>query len=303
MTHPINKHARLALLVIVLIVAPAFAQGQSSAATQEADALFQSRKWADAARAYEAITKVEATNGRAWYRLGASLHGLGHYAKAVEAYQKALGISQAPLIMYNLACSYARLNDKEKAFEWLSKALQAGFAQVALLKTDDDLASLRSDARFSETLALADKLTHPCSYVPEYKQFDFWVGEWNVQNRGQQAGTNSVQRILDGCVLLENWTSASGGTGKSFNFYDASTGKWQQTWVDSTGNVLNLNGEYKDNALRFTGETRSQRGVKTMHHLTFFNLGPERVRQLWEQSTDDGKTWNVVWDGTYIRQL
>jgi tetratricopeptide (TPR) repeat protein len=302
MKHPINGRARLALLVMVLSFSAALAHGQSPSSTQEADALFQSQKWADAARAYEAITKVEATNGRAWYRLGVSLHGLGRYAQAVEAYQKALGINQAPFVMYNLACSYARMNDKEKAFEWLSKALQAGFAQVGLLKTDADLASLRADARFSETLALADKLTRPCSFAPEYKQFDFWVGEWNVQNRGQQAGTNSVQRILDGCVLLENWTSASGSTGKSFNFYDASTGKWQQTWVDSTGNVLNLNGEYKANALRFTGETRSRTGTRTMHHLTFFNLGPDRVRQLWEQSTDDGKTWNVVWDGTYIRK-
>ncbi|HEX8137262.1 MAG TPA: tetratricopeptide repeat protein [Pyrinomonadaceae bacterium] len=303
MKNLIRKPACLVLLMI-WTAAVSFAQGQqpSGTAAQEADALFGSQKWADAARAYEAITKSEAANGRAWYRLGVALHNLGRYAQAVEAYQKALGVNQNPVGMYNLACSYARMGEKEKAFEWLTKALKAGFAQVALLKTDADLASLRDDARFTELLALGDKLTRPCAFGPEYRQFDFWVGEWDVQNNGQKAGTNRIERILDGCVLLENWTSGLGGTGKSFNFYDASQRRWQQTWVDSTGNVLNLYGEYKDNALRFSGETRAQDGARTLHRLTFFNLGPDRVRQLWEQSTDDGKTWKAVWDGTYTRK-
>ncbi len=142
--------------------------------------------------------------------------------------------------MYNLACSYARMNDKEKAFEWLNKALNAGFPQVALLKTDPDLASLRDDARFAEVLALGERLTKPCMFSPEHQQFDFWVGEWDVQLGGQQVGTNSVQRILDGCVIFENWQSGQGNTGKSFNFYDPNTSRWQQTYVDNTGSVLNF---------------------------------------------------------------
>ena len=34
----------------------------------------------------------------------------------------------------------------------------------------------------------------------------------------------------------------------------------------------------------------------------FFNLGPGPVRQLWEQSTDEGKTWTVAFDGLYVRE-
>jgi len=295
----------LALFTIMIAtVCPIFAQAQSTATTkaQEADALFQSQKWADAARAYEAITKTEASNGRAWFRLGVALHSLGRYAQAIGAFEKALEISKSPQAMYNLASSYARMNERDQAFEWLKKALNAGFAQVGLLNTDADLASLRGDARFKEILTLADKVTRPCMFSTEHRQFDFWLGEWNVENNGQQAGINNVQSILDGCVIYENWTSARGGTGKSFNFYDTATGKWQQTWVDSTGNVLNLTGEFKENALRFAGETRAKDGSVTMHRLTFFNLGAERIRQLWEQSTDGGKTWNAVWDGTYTRR-
>lgn len=291
-----------ALFIVTVAIGQAFAQA-GSATMQEADTFFQAQKWADAARLYETVTKAEASNGRAWYRLGISLHKLNRYTQAVDAYQKALGINNKnSLAMYNLACSYARMNDNEKAFEWLNKALNAGFPQVASMKTDPDLASLRDDPRFAEVLALGERLTKPCMFSPEHKQFDFWVGEWDVQLGGQQVGSSSIQRILDGCVIFENWQSGLGNTGKSFNFYDPNTSKWQQTYVDNTGNVLNFYGEYKDNALRYTAETSAKGVGKTLHKLTFFNQGPQRVRQLWEQSTDDGKTWSIVWDGIYIRK-
>ncbi|HEX8493813.1 MAG TPA: tetratricopeptide repeat protein [Pyrinomonadaceae bacterium] len=277
------------------------AQGISSAMS-EAEALFQSQKFTEAAKAFAAVTKAEPANGRAWLRLGSSLHALGQYERAVAAFERAVEILRGPIAMYNLACAYARLNNKEKAFEWLNKALNAGFPQINLLQTDEDLASLRDDARFREAVALGERLTKPCLHKAEHRQFDFWIGEWDVQANGQQAGTNSVQRILDGCVLFENWTSARGGTGKSFNFYNAATRKWQQTWVDSTGSVLELAGEYKEKTIQFSGETRQADGSKLLHRLTFFDLSPERVRQFWEQSTDNGKTWTVAFDGMYIRK-
>ena len=115
-------------------------------------------------------------------------------------------------------------------------------------------------------------------------------------------GTNSVQKIVDGCIIQENWTDTQGGSGKSFNYYNATTGKWYQRWVGSRGGVLELAGEYKDGALRYEGVTIGKNGKKTLERLTFFNLGQERVRQYWEQSSDDGKTWNAVFDGTYVRK-
>ena len=143
----------------------------------------------------------------------------------------------------------------------------------------------------------------PCKSRPEYRQFDFWVGEWDVRNpQGQQAGTNSVQLILGDCVIFENWTSARGGHGKSFNVYNAAKGKWQQTWVDNSGGVLELTGEYRDGAMRFAGESVGRDGAKTLERLTFTRLGDDRIRQFWEQSADGGKTWTVAFDGTYVRK-
>ncbi len=142
-----------------------------------------------------------------------------------------------------------------------------------------------------------------CMLKPEYRQFDFWVGEWDVMNpRGQLAGTSSVQLILGNCVVFENWTGTRGSNGKSFNIYNAAKGKWQQNWVDSSGSVLELTGEFKDNAMRLTGESLRPGGAKTLERLTFTKINADRIRQLWEQSADDGKTWTVAFDGTYIRK-
>jgi hypothetical protein len=143
----------------------------------------------------------------------------------------------------------------------------------------------------------------PCKSKPEYRQFDFWIGEWDVLNpQGQPAGTNSVQLILNDCVIFENWTGRGGGQGKSVNVYNSVKGKWQQTWVDGFGSVLELYGELVDGEMRFTGESLRRDGKKLLNRLTFSKLSPDKVRQFWQQSDDDGKTWTVAFDGTYVRR-
>jgi len=152
------------------------------------------------------------------------------------------------------------------------------------------------------TQSSAQPSAKPCGAKPEYRQFDFWVGEWDVQAGGKQAGTNSVQLILGDCVIFENWTGAGGTTGKSFNIYNAAKGKWQQTWVDSSGSVLELYGEFKEGVMRLVGERPAPKGGKIIDRLSFFPLEGGRVRQLWESSKDGGKTWGVVFDGLYTRK-
>ena len=103
-------------------------------------------------------------------------------------------------------------------------------------------------------------------------------------------------------TLRKRRSGHANGTGKSLNFYDASLHKWRQTWADSSGGVSEFAGEYKDGALRFEGESHTPVGTKIMRRLTFFNLGPDRVRQFSEASKDDGKTWTVDYDFTYVRR-
>jgi hypothetical protein len=133
-----------------------------------------------------------------------------------------------------------------------------------------------------------------------YRQFDFWLGDWEVFTAdGKRAGANSIRRIHGGCALEESWRGASGMTGSSFNIYTPSSGQWHQTWVDSDGLLLRLDGRF-DGAMRLTGETNGMDGARVSHRLTWTPQA-DGLRQVWE-SSGDGRTWSVVFDGTYVRK-
>lgn len=141
----------------------------------------------------------------------------------------------------------------------------------------------------------------PGCAASEFRQFDFWVGEWRVTSGGQVAGTNSVTLEEDRCLIHEHWKGARGGTGQSFNFYDQADHQWHQIWVAAAGGPLFLAGTYQDGQLRYVGERPAPDGGVVHHRLTFFQNADGTVRQLWETSTDQ-HTWQVAFDGLYTRQ-
>jgi hypothetical protein len=140
---------------------------------------------------------------------------------------------------------------------------------------------------------------------PEHRQFDFWVGEWDVtMPNGRKAGTNRILPIDSGCALREEWQGTSGSTGTSLNIFDAATGRWHQTWVGNDGLLLQLDGGMKEGSMELSGSTVGATGARTLHRIRWTPLGgrPARVRQLWESSADAGRTWSVAFDGTYTRK-
>lgn len=144
----------------------------------------------------------------------------------------------------------------------------------------------------------------PCT-APEYRQFDFWEGNWDVFDpAGQQVGTNRIERVFGGCVLQENWVAMGPQkqTGSSFNTWSPGSRKWYQTWVDDTGGFLILSGEFVDGKMILTGEMMTPRGMVN-HRITWnrINDDPGQVRQYWETSSDSGQTWGVAFDGIYKR--
>jgi hypothetical protein len=147
-----------------------------------------------------------------------------------------------------------------------------------------------------------ESIAKPCSVKPQHRQFDFWVGEWDVTSDNQKVAESSIQRIIDDCVIYENYSQADGYSGKSFNFYDTHLGKWRQTWVDANGMASEFTGEVKDGALRYEGESHFPDRKKALRRMTFFNLGPDRVRQYSEISRDNGKTWQPHYDLLYVRK-
>jgi len=149
--------------------------------------------------------------------------------------------------------------------------------------------------------AWAQNATTPCADAA-HAQFDFWVGEWNVERPdGTPAGTSRIEKILGGCVILENWNSASAPyEGKSFNTYDPLTGTWNQVWVDNTGTTIHFSGSLRNNVMDMEGRHTTADGT-SLQRMSFTHNPDGTIRQLWLQSRD-GKEWQTLFDGLYRRK-
>jgi hypothetical protein len=288
--------------------ARAVEQGTARAATGDAaaraDALEGQGDLAGARALLEAALRDDPARRDHWLRLGRLAHQARDFAAAAEAYEKALALRRDWRAMYNAACAYARLGARDKALTWLEATAATGAVPPAQLDADEDLASLRADARYGALRERAARAAEPCRFQPESNRFDFWLGEWRVHPNGgtQTAGHSRIEKILSNCVVLENWTGSSGWSGKSFNVYDRRSGTWHQTWVDQSGAITHfVDGRAGEGAMSFRTEPVEEEGVRTERRLTFTALGPDRVRQHSQRSTDGGRTWEDEYDFIYER--
>ena len=148
---------------------------------------------------------------------------------------------------------------------------------------------------------------NPCA-AAEQKQLDFWVGEWDLTWPGTKAGetghgTNSIQRIMDGCVVQENFSGlAQHLRGTSVSIFDATAGKWKQTWVDNEGGYLDFTGEFKDGQMILQREATGPSGTKFLQRMVWKNISLNEFDWSWESSHDNGKTWQVQWPIHYRRE-
>jgi hypothetical protein len=107
----------------------------------------------------------------------------------------------------------------------------------------------------------------------EYRQFDFWVGNWDITNAlGGPAGGSIVSSTLGGCAVLENFM---GGAGRSLNAYDDATGTWNQFFVSAGGGVLLLRGGFRSDSMILT----EQRGPVVNDVWTWTTLPNGSVKQ------------------------
>ena len=122
----------------------------------------------------------------------------------------------------------------------------------------------------------------PCS-TEEHRQFDFWVGDWDVTlANGSPAGRNTITSVHGGCALHESWQSAKGGfAGSSYNAYDKGRKAWQQTWVDTGGLVLRLEGGWDGRRMVLEGDTADEEGKSARNRIAWEPLDDGRVRQTW----------------------
>jgi hypothetical protein len=147
--------------------------------------------------------------------------------------------------------------------------------------------------------------TPSCDEV-EHHQFDFWLGDWDVFGpTGKLAGRNRVSTIAGGCALLEEWLGVGGVLGTSLNTWSKERSMWHQTWVDSSGALLLLDGGLRDGVMVLEGTTidPERPGGLLLHRISWSvvdKVGNE-LRQHWQTSAD-GRRWDTSFDGRYARR-
>jgi hypothetical protein len=282
------------LLLLIPIVLPHTGLAQPSLI---ADSLYQAGDYARAAEEYEAIARQHPDSGRAWYRLGNSLYQIRRYDAAIEALQKATATFQpASYAHYLMAQVHADAGRPGDAVEELERTVEAKGVPYAVLVATPAFEPLKGDAGFQTLMASID----PCG-AAEYRQFDFWAGDWEVRNpAGQLAGSNTITREYGGCVLVERWAGPTGvPAGTSQNFYHKGDGRWHQNWIDgqASGPLWLVGGLDEKGAMVMIDADRS---ANPLNRVTWTPNPDGTVRQHWEQSTDGGGTWATVFDGLYV---
>lgn len=143
-----------------------------------------------------------------------------------------------------------------------------------------------------------------CQDDEMYEQLDFWIGSWEVffTRTGELAGTNVIEKILDGCAYFEQWIGEDGYSGTSLTFIDPFSVTWSQQWVDNaTGSQFYWNGAYENNILSFDYEAEDMNNIPVEGRMLLIRLSASGVRQLNQVSADGGENWQTLYDLTYIR--
>lgn len=135
--------------------------------------------------------------------------------------------------------------------------------------------------------------------APEYRQFDFWLGDWDtfevVGDTTTSTARARVDLIAGGCAVHELYEQTDGLIGDSILSFDPVRKVWQQTWVTNGDGLMVLTGAFKDGAVTLEGEYHTKSGKNLPHRITWKREG-SGVRESAVLSKDGGKTWEPAFD-------
>lgn len=152
--------------------------------------------------------------------------------------------------------------------------------------------------------------------VPAPRQFDFWVGQWDVNNRFlQEDGTwqshgsavDAVYAVLDGKAILEFWdgTARQGPLrGFSLRYYDPHEERWVLVlnWPQQDRPFFfELKGAFRHGRGEFFRSRVDTSGTEVLTRYTFSDITPESLRWDGAFSTDGGVTWRTTWIMEFVQ--
>ncbi len=143
-----------------------------------------------------------------------------------------------------------------------------------------------------------------CDSLEGFDEFDFWVGDWEVfdSTGTTKVGENSILKMESGCMIMENWTSANGGTGTSLNYFNPVTSEWRQIWVSAGRYSIDIVGGIRAGAMVLEGSIYNFGGAVWNFRGSWTPNADGSVRQFFEQYNHDSEQWDTWFDGLYKRK-
>ena len=265
---------------------------------------FSNQNWEAAIKDYKKYLKKNEGDSSDYYNLAFSSAKMKKYEEAIKYFKKAKDKNfPQGFIYYGTAKAYALLQDESNMLSMLKEGAENGLAAYGNLKKDTAFAPYTSSDQFQAVLKKVKLNAYPCLSNTDYRHFDFWLGEWDVYAGGGKVGVNKITMAEGGCAIHENYTTAGSYSGQSINFFDPVDQKWHQHWVGSASDTYNyVEIDRGEGMLQFQSKYINPQGKLALSKLTFTLNDDGTVRQLFEISTDEGKTWTPGFDGTYKKR-
>lgn len=148
---------------------------------------------------------------------------------------------------------------------------------------------------------------------PEARQFDFWLGEWDVQNHNSRPGsdqwfvtgraTNRVYTVVGGCAVVEHWRgyawpAAGHVVGFSVRAYDPAAEQWDLVLLWPMGapqRFGNPEGRFEDGRGDFYSRFVNPQGDSVISRLSFWKIEAGSFQWNNAYSRDGGTSWDSTW--------
>ncbi len=272
------------------------------------------QKWPEVIKTYGQLTQLQPQNELAWFRLANAHIQLKQGQAALNANAQLNAPQQIPasFIQFQKAQAFSLLGKTNDMWRSLQTAAEQGYSNLSNLRTDPVFEAHRDTQQYTLVSQAMDKNLRPCMYDDRYREFDFWLGRWDVYGdlakTGPMAGKNSITQAEQGCLIMEDWQGAGGSTGMSMNYYDGIKQQWVQRWVSGGGTVADYAGGLIEiggiKVMRLEGKifyaSKQQQPQVRAFRGTWTPLEDGVVQQFFEESIDGGKTWYPWFNGFYF---
>jgi tetratricopeptide (TPR) repeat protein len=300
-----RTHSRTFIVISALV---AVGHGSTTTFAQEpvtvsaADSAFEAEQWALAIDEYRKLVDENPDDGISWLRIAQAQRNLDQHTVALETLQTARA-TFAPEAMVELerARNLVSLDQLDTALRALESSDHLGLRALASLSDAPEFDALRDNTTFQRVYRSVRRRVFPCEDIAAAREFDFWIGNWEVRLAdGTLIGNNSISRSDGGCAILEQWSGAGGSTGTSMTYFQPSRDQWRQLWVGSNGTLIDISGGMRDGQMYLEGtiEYFAQERIEAFRG-TWSTLPDGRVRQHFEEFSLIAQDWQTWFDGYY----